>query len=45
MIALLMGLRTISPEELHALIGRGAVMTIDVNARTSWLSARVPGAP
>jgi len=43
-IALLMGLRTISPEDLDTLVRRHAVVTIDVNARTSWLSARVPGA-
>ena len=44
MIAFLMGLRTVSPQELHALIERHAAVTIDVNAQTSWLTARVPGA-
>jgi rhodanese-related sulfurtransferase len=44
MIALLMGLRTISPQDLQALIDRHAVTAIDVNVRSSWLSAHVPGA-
>jgi len=39
-----MGLRTITPAELHALIRRGAVTTVDVNARASWTTAHVPGA-
>jgi rhodanese-related sulfurtransferase len=39
-----MGLKRISPGELHALIQNAAVTAIDVNARQSWLQARVPGA-
>ena len=44
MFARLMGLSTISPQELHQRIQRDSVMTIDVNSRQSWLSARVPRA-
>jgi rhodanese-related sulfurtransferase len=44
MFARLMGLRVISPRSLHDLVQRQAVTPIDVNARHSWLSARVPGA-
>jgi rhodanese-related sulfurtransferase len=39
-----MGLKTISPSELHRLIQSKTVTTIDVNSRQSWESARVPGA-
>jgi rhodanese-related sulfurtransferase len=42
--ARLMGLRTISPGELHRLLQRGSVTVVDVNLRQSWESARVPGA-
>lgn len=44
MIALLMGLRTISPEELHHLSQAGAAVAIDVNSAGGWLQSRVPGA-
>ena len=44
MFARLMGLRTISPGRLHHLIQSEPVTAIDVNARHSWLKARVPGA-
>ncbi len=44
MLARLMGLRTISPADLHQLIREGAVRTIDVNSPGSWSQARVPGA-
>ena len=44
MFATLMGLKTISPRALHDLMQREAVATIDVNAKQSWLRARVPGA-
>ena len=44
MFALLMGLKTISPEDLHQLIRDSAVTTIDVNSHQSWLNAHVPGA-
>ncbi len=44
MIARLMGLRTISPEDLHKLIQQAGVMAIDVNSPISWREAHVPGA-
>jgi len=44
MFARLMGVTTISPVELLALVERRAVTAIDVNARSSWLRAHVPGA-
>ena len=43
MIARLMGLETISPAALHALLGSD-VRVLDVNAPGSWARARVPGA-
>jgi len=42
MIALLMGLRTISPAALQEVLGESTVL--DVNAPGSWARARVPGA-
>jgi rhodanese-related sulfurtransferase len=40
-----MGLKTISPDDLHRLLqSTGNVTVFDVNSRQSWLSARVPGA-
>ena len=44
MLARLMGLRTISPAELHRLVSEGAVTAIDVNSPASWAQAHVPGA-
>ena len=45
MFARLMGLKTISPSDLHRLMQNPAPATvIDVNSRSSWLTARVPGA-
>src|SRR5687768_855451 len=44
MFARLMGLKTISPERLHALAGDGQTTVIDVNSPQSWSSSRVPGA-
>ena len=44
MFAFLMGLKSISPGALHALLREGRVTVIDVNARQSWLEAHVPGA-
>jgi rhodanese-related sulfurtransferase len=45
MFARLMGLKTISPDELHRLVqNREHVSVIDVNSRQSWMKARVPGA-
>ncbi|MFN8588430.1 MAG: rhodanese-like domain-containing protein [Candidatus Eisenbacteria bacterium] len=44
MMAMLMGLRTISPQALDALRRDGRVDVYDVNPRGRWLEARVPGA-
>jgi rhodanese-related sulfurtransferase len=44
MIARLMGLETISPEELRQKMQSEPVTVIDVNSRQSWLAAHVPGA-
>lgn len=44
MIAFLMGLTTVAPKALHALLPRGAVHVYDVNSAPSWREARVPGA-
>ena len=44
MFSWLMGLSTISPMTLHQIMQREPVVPIDVNARQSWLRARVPGA-
>lgn len=44
MFATLMGLPTISPADLHRQLAAGGVHVFDVNARGSWLEARVPGA-
>jgi rhodanese-related sulfurtransferase len=44
MYTFLMGLKNISPSELHGLIEKHAVTVIDVNSRESWMKARVPGA-
>ena len=44
MYALFMGLKSISPANLHDLMRAESVAVVDVNARASWLEARVPGA-
>jgi len=44
MFARLMGLEGISPGTLQALLDARQVTVIDVNARHSWTTARVPGA-
>jgi rhodanese-related sulfurtransferase len=44
MIALLMGLKTISPAGLNDLMRREPVTVLDVNAPGSWARAHVPGA-
>lgn len=44
MFALLMGLKTISPQDLHLKIQQQAVTVFDVNSVQSWNKARVPGA-
>jgi rhodanese-related sulfurtransferase len=42
--ALLMGLKTVSPEELAPLVQQKKVTVLDVNSRQSWTKQRVPGA-
>ncbi|HET6527656.1 MAG TPA: rhodanese-like domain-containing protein [Balneolaceae bacterium] len=45
MFARLMGLKTISPDALHQLMQKPESLTLfDVNSRSSWKQARVPGA-
>ena len=45
MFARLMGLKTISPDQLHKLVQNpGSVTVVDVNSRSSWMEAHVPGA-
>lgn len=44
MFAMLMGLKGIAPRALHAQLHRNGMTVVDVNARQSWLKARVPGA-
>lgn len=44
MFALLMGLKTVSPSELHRLVQAGTATVFDVNSPRSWTEARVPGA-
>lgn len=44
MFARLMGLKTISPEELHQRIQNKNATVLDVNSHDSWTTARVPGA-
>ncbi len=44
MFALLMGLKTVSPDELHQIIRGQQATVIDVNSRQSWMQAHVPGA-
>jgi rhodanese-related sulfurtransferase len=45
MFTLLMGLKKLSPEELHRLLQNPAhTAVVDLNSRQSWVKARVPGA-
>ena len=44
MFARFMGLKTISPRQLHRLMEHEAVTAVDVNPRASWVKAHVPGA-
>jgi rhodanese-related sulfurtransferase len=44
MFARLMGLETVSPRGLYQLMQREPVTVVDVNARPSWVAARVRGA-
>lgn len=44
MFAMLMGLKSISPKDLHARMQQGPLTIVDVNSTQSWSRARVPGA-
>jgi rhodanese-related sulfurtransferase len=44
MLARLLGLRTISPDNVHKLNQEESVTVLDVNSLSSWIDARVPGA-
>lgn len=44
MFAWLMGLKSVSPAELHQLVQDNRVTAIDVNSPQSWARAHVPGA-
>jgi rhodanese-related sulfurtransferase len=44
MLALLMGLKSVSPADLHQMIQKGQVTVVDVNSPQSWREAHVPGA-
>lgn len=44
MFAMLMGLKTISPQELSERMQNGGLTIVDLNTQQSWLKARVPGA-
>ena len=45
MMALLMGLKSISPDDLHKLVKNPEHLAVfDVNSRQSWMKAHVPGA-
>ena len=44
MLAVLMGLKSISCRDLHDLLPEGRVTVFDVNAKARWAVAHVPGA-
>jgi rhodanese-related sulfurtransferase len=44
MFARLMGLKTVSPNDLNQLIQNHQVTVFDVNSQQSWMKAHVPGA-
>jgi rhodanese-related sulfurtransferase len=44
MFAFLMGLKSVTPQELRELVQAQRVCVLDLNAHRSWLQARVPGA-
>jgi rhodanese-related sulfurtransferase len=44
MFALLMGLKSISPTDLQAMLLNQKVTVLDVNSRQSWMQAHVPSA-
>ena len=43
MYALFLGLRSISPGDLHLLMEAEPIAVVDVNSRDSWLESHVPG--
>ncbi len=44
MFAMLMGLKSISPQELHDSLGKESLTVIDLNAHNAFAAGRVPGA-
>lgn len=44
MMALLMGLKSVSPADLNELVASKRVTVFDVNSPHSWMKAHVPGA-
>src|SRR5688572_18198644 len=44
MMAWLMGLKNISPADLHQQMQQGQLFVFDVNSHASWRKSRVPGA-
>ncbi len=44
MYAFFMGLKSISPSDLHQLVKAEDITVVDVNARERWREAHVPGA-
>ena len=44
MLALLMGLKSVSPDALHKMMQEQKATIIDVNSPQSWMKAHVPGA-
>ena len=44
MMAMLMGLKSVSPQQLQQLLQSRAAVVLDLNSHHSWLAARVPGA-
>jgi rhodanese-related sulfurtransferase len=44
MIAFLMGLKSVSPAQLHRCVQERSATVLDVNSRQSWKKAHVPGA-
>ncbi|MGA2420902.1 MAG: rhodanese-like domain-containing protein [Candidatus Acidiferrum sp.] len=44
MLALLMGLKSISPDALHKMMQEQKATIVDVNSPQSWAKAHVPGA-
>ncbi len=42
MLAMLMGVKNMSPADLHARLGASGPVVFDLNAPRSWQAARVP---